>query len=313
MQCLSAPTRDEIDRAHQRQRWLDIGVPSIRNLRAMSWYRISLWFLLASSSIPLHLFYNSAVFSTLSAREYSVLAVSPNLANGSYFNETAKTDDFSNFQSYGAQLLDEVRNRSIWEPLENSQCIKKYAQEFLADRGDVLAVTSDLNNSLSMERLADAHPSSGVGSGLAYDWICDVYPSSQIQEQCRPDDGTAKDWTLGSGLYSVSYCLSRRMEEHCRLQYSLPLLITVIVCNFVKAIGMILLAYQRTSKPLVTLGDALTSFLDNPDPTSKGNCMADKTILKLHSWGVRTKAGHTTPRMWFKNASKTRWFICNIM
>lgn len=33
MQCLSAPTRSEIDKAHIRNRWLDIGVPSIRNLR----------------------------------------------------------------------------------------------------------------------------------------------------------------------------------------------------------------------------------------------------------------------------------------
>lgn len=32
MQCLIAPTRDDINRAHKDQRWLDIGVPSVRNL-----------------------------------------------------------------------------------------------------------------------------------------------------------------------------------------------------------------------------------------------------------------------------------------
>ena len=36
MQILSAPTRQEVDQAHMRARWLDIGVPSIRNLRSIS-------------------------------------------------------------------------------------------------------------------------------------------------------------------------------------------------------------------------------------------------------------------------------------
>ena len=32
VQCLSAPTRKDIDKAHAQHKWLDIGVPSIRNL-----------------------------------------------------------------------------------------------------------------------------------------------------------------------------------------------------------------------------------------------------------------------------------------
>lgn len=55
MQCLSAPSREEIDTAHARKRWLDIGVPSVRNLRSISRKKIMLWWLLGLSSIPLHL------------------------------------------------------------------------------------------------------------------------------------------------------------------------------------------------------------------------------------------------------------------
>jgi hypothetical protein len=36
MQCLSAPTRDEINSAHAQGKWLDIGVPSIRNLTSIA-------------------------------------------------------------------------------------------------------------------------------------------------------------------------------------------------------------------------------------------------------------------------------------
>jgi hypothetical protein len=55
MQCLSAPTRSEVDKAHAQGKWLDIGIPSIRNIKHLSKQRITLWILLALTSLPLHL------------------------------------------------------------------------------------------------------------------------------------------------------------------------------------------------------------------------------------------------------------------
>lgn len=57
MQCLSAPTRGEIDLVHSNAggTWLDIGVPGIRNIKHISRRRQVLWCLLGLSSLPLHL------------------------------------------------------------------------------------------------------------------------------------------------------------------------------------------------------------------------------------------------------------------
>jgi hypothetical protein len=55
MQCLSAPTREEIDKAHAKSKWLDIGVLTVRNLRRINKKRVLLWCLLGFSSFPLHL------------------------------------------------------------------------------------------------------------------------------------------------------------------------------------------------------------------------------------------------------------------
>ena len=55
MQVLSAPTRSEIDYAHVKKKWLDIGVLSIRNLKSISRSRAIVWFMLTASSLPLHL------------------------------------------------------------------------------------------------------------------------------------------------------------------------------------------------------------------------------------------------------------------
>ena len=55
MQCLCSPTRQEVDKAHARRMWLDIGIQSMRNLGKISPMRMALWICLAATSIPLHI------------------------------------------------------------------------------------------------------------------------------------------------------------------------------------------------------------------------------------------------------------------
>jgi hypothetical protein len=55
--CLTPPSRKELDRAHSRGRWLDIGAMSWRNLRATSRLRVTYFILLALSSPILQLLY----------------------------------------------------------------------------------------------------------------------------------------------------------------------------------------------------------------------------------------------------------------
>ena len=51
MQCLSSPNRQEIDRAHASRQSLDIGVPSLKNLRRVTRQARLSWILLAVTSI----------------------------------------------------------------------------------------------------------------------------------------------------------------------------------------------------------------------------------------------------------------------
>lgn len=55
MQCLCAPTRPEVDKAHANGQFLDIAVPSFHNLSYIAGSRHILWWILAVSSLPLHL------------------------------------------------------------------------------------------------------------------------------------------------------------------------------------------------------------------------------------------------------------------
>ena len=65
-QCLAAPTRSEIDAAHARRRWMDIGVPSVRNLFRIKPERRFLWIAIGITSIPLHLL---CAFITMPAQD----------------------------------------------------------------------------------------------------------------------------------------------------------------------------------------------------------------------------------------------------
>ena len=55
MQCMSAPTREEINKAHSDGKWLDIGISSWRNWKCIAIWRRVLCALLAASTLPLHL------------------------------------------------------------------------------------------------------------------------------------------------------------------------------------------------------------------------------------------------------------------
>ena len=55
MQRLSAPTREDVDKAHAKQRWLEIGVVSTTNLLATDRKKAILYTILLLSSGPLHL------------------------------------------------------------------------------------------------------------------------------------------------------------------------------------------------------------------------------------------------------------------
>jgi hypothetical protein len=57
MQCLAAPSRQDVDSAHKKQTWLNIGTHSMRNFRLspVNPLRRCLWYFLLVSSLPLHL------------------------------------------------------------------------------------------------------------------------------------------------------------------------------------------------------------------------------------------------------------------
>lgn len=318
MQCLSSPTREDIDRAHSRHIWLDIGVPSIRNLRSIARNRIVLWWFLAFSGIPLHLLYNSAVFSTLSSQEYEVYIAADELVSGIGINWTASDLGLGN-----PTPADIYQNTSNWQKLTNEECIRAYGLSFVSARSNVLAITSNLNASdpLKFGSSGDRYDNSGP----VYRWMCSAYPNLSGTNDAGCDiNGLSRyssNWELvaydvsGSEYHPVpiQYCLSQPVEEHCRLQLSLIIMCIVMFCNFMKALCMYSILRHQKSPPLVTLGDAIESFLQDKDLTTENMCLADKYTFAAKKWDISTRTYLRKPHKWASSASWKRWLTCNIL
>ncbi|CUS15481.1 unnamed protein product [Tuber aestivum] len=327
-QCLAAPTRSEIDSAHARRRWMDIGVPSVRNLFRIKLERTFLWIAIGLTSIPLHLLYNSAVYTSLTANSYAVAIVATNDAKpGGYLDMLDGLEDSQEFLKWrdGALFRDVVEryiNRArIYQYLVPSDCMERYNRDFVSDRSNLFLVVRNSSTSTYNATLLDMFGVSG-GEPMASNWICrnNLAPRDS---PCDPNKlvenvkgGHPWRMELTRGEVEISGCLSEKTDENCTVQFTLQIMIIVICCNFVKACCMIM-AVVRTREPtLVTLGDAVDSFLRVPDPTTVGMCFSDRRFVILEwrrgrSIGARPWKQEGVQR-WWRSVSETRWLICNL-
>ncbi|KAK7921560.1 hypothetical protein PG985_009582, partial [Apiospora marii] len=86
MQILNAPSRHEIDRAHHTLSSLDIGIPSLKNLRFLSNFKRCFWALLLITSLPIHLMFNSSVYETsFEGSEWQLTIAAEQFLHGSRF------------------------------------------------------------------------------------------------------------------------------------------------------------------------------------------------------------------------------------
>ncbi|ETN41729.1 uncharacterized protein HMPREF1541_03665 [Cyphellophora europaea CBS 101466] len=365
MQVLCAPTRSELDRAHAKRQYLNIGIQSPRNLWLISPYRAIMWWVLGLSSIPLHLVYNSAFYSSIGVSDYRIDLVAPGFVNGEPFEVT--DNSFINGITYDRcgtnstcmaaveNLLANARietDQKRVQRLDPAACLAAYANPLLTDRSNLVLVTSGEptgNNSL----LVDHHYAFEQAIDLQrtryepFDWICHSsermipvfgitrsFDKPPCESWVSDIIARSEDWTPYD--FDIDHCLSQRIDERCSFNGNISVLTVVIVFNVVKILCMLWVAFGLGREtPLITIGDALASFLHNPDPVTSGCCMWGrkdfiKAIKQISKGATPADAGFvakppsTTPGdatdqvsakpasrktyRWAEGASRQRWF-----
>lgn len=278
MQCLTAPTREEINKGHRSRVSLDIGILSLKNLMRASKRKVILWGFLAVSSVPLHLLYNSAVFSTLCTHSFDVYVVTDE-----FVSDTAIWVSEGDITEVHNSVITSMKDPSQtnWQNMTNKECLEAYGTKFVSGRSLLLVISYTIDHITPVleifktEAFLSDKGSSTEDKGSSAEDRTEALLSGKVSST---EDRTFKEDAQGFkiGDHYINYCLSKLEDEACQLEFSIIIMAIVIICNFVKALCMILTVRSRFATPLLNLGDAIESFLKKPDSFTANNCLSNK-------------------------------------
>ncbi|RAL08825.1 uncharacterized protein BO97DRAFT_397376 [Aspergillus homomorphus CBS 101889] len=285
MQCVCAPTREDVDQAHKQRRWLDIGVVSWRNFRIMNTKRKILWILLLLSSTPIHMLYNSVVYASIVTYNYGMLLIPNDLSPTEPLVQANYPNQF--YTAVGSTpeiVLTEIFNGTFMN-MTNEECLNNYDVQYNTQLSTLIFVAERryFNNESSLSALMDGYTSiydytSGDGTDIAKDAIANNDWTAQGMTWNLTVDWGYMDLDLAKDI-PISHCMAKRASQRCELLFSPSIALAVIVCNIIKAICMFVAA--RTDRPgiLLRVGDAVASFLSQPDTNTQGRCLMSRADM----------------------------------
>lgn len=173
--------------------------------------------------------------------------------------------------------------------LENKECIQTYTTKIQSKWGDVLVVTSvDRNDSVI--QIWNHNPDFNDDGEPGYNdqfWVCTgLVDYELIPSACGIDAliNNSTHWTIrnvaqckSKEAYEgdcprfdapIEYCLATRTPSHCSVRMSASVMWVVIVCNLVKFACLLLTASFGRFDPVATIGDAISSFIEQGDPVT---------------------------------------------
>jgi len=218
------------------------------------------------------------------------------------------------------------------ERLDVQDCIREYSQPLQFSRGVLVLVAP--SKAVEPDYLFCIQAqielfSEGCAADLGTNWVYGQYPwpGQKMPPNCIPKDHnvllpkllsnatTDGSWTpLGPNSdVPVEHCLSEKLHQTCRLKFSIHLGVVVIAFNALKLCAMICCVAMLRNNPLLTIGDASSSFLQESDESTKLMCLASQkavhsSILK----GVRVTSmpfRRSRPR-WFSSVKRGKLITC---
>ena len=216
-------------------------------------------------------------------------------------------------------------NSSLVQKLTNEECITAYGTEFVHGHGHVLLITNQEERNKSDTLVLAAKAEEVLAGENNYHWICagmDMPITCDIGALTR----NSSSWAIRD--IPIEYCLSQVEESHCRLEVSTPILTVVIIMNACKTACMLWTLWKQRAPTLVTIGDAITSFLDDPDELTTGRCLMGRAdvddgpltwrayndLNKQPILRILPQTYHSSPHhsRWWNAASPRRWYCTSI-
>lgn len=102
---------------------------------------------------------------------------------------------------------------------------------------------------------------------------------------CVPNAPNPED-VYNATAHKINGCLAVKTEENCKLLYSPPICIIIIFSMMAKlaVIALTLRDGRSREAPLLTIGDAIASFMKCPDSTTEGFCWSSGSDFRRGKW-----------------------------
>jgi hypothetical protein len=275
--------------------------------------------------------YNSAIFQSISANNYDYIEVTKNFLLPTAIINSTLDGEFDNevpviFEMHAAALNGSLVKFNV------ADCMAQYASIFVSKARNVLLVTDSSANYTYEDDVISFNPGDTLSYQIPYAWICgesfnpgengyDVWDGSPYRSHrpvCTLETAvaSASNWTVGNSGDTIAYCLVQVTPEECSLRFSFPIMLIVIAANIVKLLVIAHILVTHKAPTLVTVGDAVASFLERPDPYTAGRCLATREdILKTRGQWVMQPAKQYVARkyFWTKATSWKRLITCYIL
>ncbi|RAL12545.1 uncharacterized protein BO97DRAFT_451934 [Aspergillus homomorphus CBS 101889] len=88
--------------------------------------------------------------------------------------------------------------------------------------------------------------------------------------------------------FPIDHCLSQKTGDQCRLLYHMPIGVVLVICILLKVVCMTFLVNIDRHNRFLTIGDAISSYLQRPDSWTVNWCMLSKSTVKTSTacpWG----------------------------
>lgn len=205
--------------------------------------------------------------------------------------------------------------------LDVKKCIEEYQKSALT-YGDLVVISEKVN----LTEVKKPRPGGyGIGEDPT-DWMCKHNTSTQSDSDCTKAlarlEENKKIQNIQNPLpelpwppfgETAKYCLSERIPEACTMKFLPELAWIVVGCNIIKLAVLIYVHIHSKSSqpPLLTIGDAISSFLLEPDRTTTGlNSMSRKET----NWWREGTSPASIPfnirrQKWAASVSGRRWLL----
>jgi hypothetical protein len=221
--------------------------------------------------------YNAVIFVSETAPNFKAAVVTESFARGAAFNNDI-SNNAGGLSRPDLLALQQKAAGSELVRLSASACIDQFGGDFENEYSAVLLI-SNLNSPSLIQ----------TARGAKITKITELVPDGSTIEHCLAQPAPAPT---------------------CEVNLNASLLGSVALLNSIAVVATAAILFKRPSsfRPLVTLGDAIASFLEEPDSTTQGACLLSKTDIWQGRWRL-AEAKYWVPKnhYWLRSVSYPRW------